>query len=68
LGGGLLVGGTDGAGIDAVVEEPGGRETRWRAETNEGREMSFLTVDGATGRDDRDEVSGPGYFCDVPAE
>jgi hypothetical protein len=52
--------------IREVVEEPAGKETRWRSETTDGREMSFLTVEGAIASEDVDEVSGPGYFCYFP--
>ncbi len=54
--------------IVRVVDEPGGLAEFWSARTRSGREMSLLTVDGFTRPAEFSEVSGPGYYCNVPRE
>jgi hypothetical protein len=54
--------------IVRVVSEPDGVVELWSARARSGRDMSLLTVDGVARPGEFSEVTGPGYYCNVPRE
>lgn len=58
----------DRSDIVRVVKEPAGDARLWSTTARSGRDISLLTVDGQPRPVEFEEVSGPGYFCQVPTK